>query len=325
MDKTVKLILFSWLLTVLWRLRNNSSFLSRQPLTTATTPIIVQQQPRVTSSPPPPRSILMDNPIHRRFPNLERNTDILLQPLWFDVIREFTPKRFLRNPSPVEEFVLNTFGLYDEAAAKKSSLSFFIEIGGGEFDGGESVTWTMQSELKWRGVIIEPCPRAVEGLRRHRATSSVSIVHSPLCPPAKIKNDSSALAVTYLQPAGRIGCGPVEELTNFATLMKHKTSPRYKLDCVYWPDIMKPHAPGAVIDVLVIDTMGGEVPLLTSFDFTTYSVKIIVISFTTELDQQQGHAFLVKTLRMKFVQNVANSLVYCNTSIVTFHPLSPHK
>lgn len=143
---------------------------------------------------------------------------------------------------------------------------FFVEFGG--TNGIDlSNTWLLEKEFDWKGIIAEPAKSWHKQLMSNRS--------------CHIETDCVWRDSTSLLNFSESTIGELSTITDFKSSDTHKKerekSESYTVKTISLNDLLdKYHAP-TIIDYLSIDTEGSEFEILSHFDFSKYSFRVITV------------------------------------------------
>ena len=155
-------------------------------------------------------------------------------------------------------FVLSVLGFPREG--------FFVEFGA--TDGVRlSNSYLLETEFGWQGILAEPARGWAEALRKNRACGiDVRCVWS-----------SSGETLLFHETT----VGELSTVDSYSASDLHadarKTGRVYEVETVSLIDLLDQHSAPETIDDLSIDTEGSEFEILSSFDFSRYSFRVITV------------------------------------------------
>ena len=147
-----------------------------------------------------------------------------------------------------------------------NGTGFFVEFGAG--DGTLNSNTKLLQELDWCGILAEPCKTSFKELAATRMSTRVAVCD---------------FAIGATEGIAKFRETPISELSTIAGYgIDHLSAAResyVEYDVIQYPlqkllDFFK--AP-EVIDYLSIDTEGSEFDILSSFDFSSYNIRLITV------------------------------------------------
>ncbi|WP_431237360.1 FkbM family methyltransferase [Mycolicibacterium aichiense] len=141
---------------------------------------------------------------------------------------------------------------------------FFVEFGA--TDGiGLSNTYLLEKEFGWTGILAEPARTWHTALRSNRtATIETRCVW---------KDSDSMLDFNEVDNAGLSTIASYSDIDLHQPARRHGTA--YTVATISLSDLLEKHNAPKVIDFLSIDTEGSEFEILSSFDFSKHSFRVI--------------------------------------------------
>jgi FkbM family methyltransferase len=143
---------------------------------------------------------------------------------------------------------------------------FFVEFGA---TNGISLsnTYLLESRLQWKGILAEPARRWHESLKQNRT--------------AAIDNrcvwNKSGESLTFFEA----DYAELSTISDFRNRDFNKAGREigitYDVNTVSLNDLLLSHGAPPDIDYMSVDTEGSEFPILNSFDFEKYHVKIVTV------------------------------------------------
>lgn len=178
--------------------------------------------------------------------------------------------------------------IINEEIFKNKINGVFVEIG--SHDGILlNNTYFFEKELGWRGVCIEPNPKVFQNLIKNRSAE---------CHNVALLNCEGEVEYMALTGYTEMLSGIVNFYSDdFKTRIEQELSEHgggkelIKIDCSTFNKIVEDKY--LDIDYVSLDVEGAEEPILTSIDFSKYSIKV----FTIENEQSQ-------LAIMKFMKNM---------------------
>lgn len=157
---------------------------------------------------------------------------------------------------------------------------YFVEFGA--TNGVDlSNTWLMENHFNWTGILAEPARIWHEALRRNRTCAiDERCVWS-------VTGESLRFAEVPSSPE-------FSTLQSFAENDMHKTlrsgHDDYEVATISLNDLLREHGAPHAIDFLSIDTEGSEFEILSTLDFDTYQMGVIVVehNFSANRDRIKG-------------------------------------
>lgn len=156
----------------------------------------------------------------------------------------------------------------NEAIERQVSQGYFVEFGAAN---GKlfSNTWLLEKKLNWTGILAEPASKWHSDLERNRAC----IIDK------RCVTDRTGEFVPFLEVQGAevlSGTKEQAELDDWTEDQRHR-SIEYNVETISLNDLLDAHKALTVIDYLSIDTEGGELEVLRSFDFNRYRVMTLTV------------------------------------------------
>jgi FkbM family methyltransferase len=169
---------------------------------------------------------------------------------------------------------------------------YFVEFGAA--DGVHlSNTYSLEKDYKWQGILSEPALCWQAALKVNRSC------HLEL----RCVWDESDASVNFSE----VDAAELSTVSTFtgtegalhAATRRH--SHVYRVNTVTLGDMLRDFNAPTEIDYLSIDTEGSELKILTAFDFTMHTVKIITVEHNYTSDREKLHELLTRNgYRRKF-------------------------
>lgn len=147
-----------------------------------------------------------------------------------------------------------------------------------EFGATDGITWNntlmLEKNFGWNGILSEPAKSYQPGLAKNRSCA--------------IENYcvwSESNQVLEFNETTDVYLSTLDQFTNYDNLSNCRvTLEKYEVDTISLNDLLKLHNAPTAIDYISIDTKGGEINVLSTFDFDKYDVSIFTINhdFTSE-------------------------------------------
>jgi FkbM family methyltransferase len=156
----------------------------------------------------------------------------------------------------------------NEAMERKVNQGYFVEFGaanGSLF----SNTWLLEKKLNWTGILAEPARKWHLDLERNR-----DCIIDKRC-----VTDRTGEFIPFLEVQGAevlSGTKEQAELDDWTKDLRHR-SIEYNVETISLNDLLDAYKAPTVIDYLSIDTEGGELEVLRSFDFNRYRVMTLTV------------------------------------------------
>lgn len=161
---------------------------------------------------------------------------------------------------------------------------YFVEFGAG--DGYHySNTWLLEAHYGWRGLLAEPNATVHEQLRAYRPNCETD-------PRAVYREDGQALSLVVAD------INVLSALTEFAFEGDHAEQRRggkeIAVETVTLDRLLDEHDAPDRINYMSIDTEGGELEILKSFDFSRRTVDLISVEHSFGADREAIHELLTE-------------------------------
>ena len=170
---------------------------------------------------------------------------------------------------------------FNENFFKNKRDGVFVDIGA--YDGiTNSNSWFFEKELGWKGICIEPLPHAYKKLREMRNCICVNAAISDKEGVANFRqikgtdNQADRAKVDQLSGLESKYEDKHKELIDRALRELGGTYETIEVNCVVLNDLLSKHGIYD-IDLLSIDTEGGELEILKTFDFEKFHVYALTV------------------------------------------------
>jgi FkbM family methyltransferase len=157
---------------------------------------------------------------------------------------------------------------------------YFVEFGAAN---GKllSNTWLLEKRFDWNGILAEPA----RGWHRALAASGRRAAIDYDC----VWSRSGATLQFAENPAAELSTLLPHYLRNEP---QRNTAWHYPVRTISLMDLLEKHGAPAEIDYLSIDTEGSELDILSTFDFSRYSFRIITVEHNYAPNREALHALL---------------------------------
>jgi FkbM family methyltransferase len=159
---------------------------------------------------------------------------------------------------------------------------FFVEFGA--TDGViQSNTWLLEKMLEWEGIVAEPARIWHQALRGNRSCAIDT----------RCVSTRTGEKIAFLEVSSSAQTRTSPELSSVrayadngdaASALRLENSREYLVETVSLNDLLQSHGAPRVIDYISIDTEGGELEILRSFDFEKYAVRAISVEHNYKPD-----------------------------------------
>ncbi len=171
---------------------------------------------------------------------------------------------------------------------------FFVEFGA---TNGVSLsnTYLLEKRLNWSGILVEPCKKFHEDLKRNR-------------------NSIIDIRCVYERSGEKILFSEVDDLvlstiSNYSDEDSHKKSRKnnktYEVETISLEDLLEFYDSPRVIDYLSIDTEGSEYDILKNFNYDKYKFNIITVEHNYTKKREQIKKLLESKGYKRIFENVS--------------------
>jgi FkbM family methyltransferase len=190
---------------------------------------------------------------------------------------EFCGKHWRKSKSQLFQDLFVQFEL------KEKTRGFFVEFGAA--DGVNlSNSYSLEREYEWNGILSEPALCWGPALRANRKCHLDSRC---VWDNSNENVDFSEVDAAELSTVSTF-TGNDGELHSATRRHAHV----YKVKTVTLNDLLRDFQAPSEIDYLSIDTEGSELKILSAFDFTSYTVKIITVEHNYSAQREEIHKLL---------------------------------
>lgn len=152
----------------------------------------------------------------------------------------------------------------------------FIEAGA-----SDGVQWSntriLEAQCGWRGLLVEPC-RSFENLLRENRLSPVDTRCLAPTGGQKILFREVNLSNTKFPISSpELSCIDQLQPKDWASSVRSNNSITYPVDTVDFNELMKYHQLPSRIGYLSLDTEGSELDILSSIDFTRWTIDVLTV------------------------------------------------
>jgi len=174
------------------------------------------------------------------------------------------------------------------------SNGYFVEFGAAS--GVElSNTYLLEKEFGWTGVLAEPAKYWHRKLRQNRSCS----IHTEC-----VWKDSSSILTFYETDSAELST-----LNVYKNLDHHRNDRKngraYKVKTISLIDLLKKYNAPKIIDYLSIDTEGSEYDILSNFDFSQYTFRVITCEHNFTRMRQKIYQILTKQGYKRVYENLS--------------------
>ncbi|TCU13175.1 FkbM family methyltransferase [Rhizobium sullae] len=172
----------------------------------------------------------------------------------------------------------------DELNGKRDG--FFVEVGA--YDGKHfSNTYMLEKEYSWTGIVAEPNPLFSDTIREVRS--------GPLCTSPVDATTGRAVKMRFVSAAPALSGMAQLAHKDLHTKARRKEGVEIVQTTISLNDLLSQNNAPADIDFISIDTEGNEPGIMSTFDFSRYSVRLFSIEHNhTEADAKLDRIILPK-------------------------------
>lgn len=196
--------------------------------------------------------------------------------------------------------------LYKNLFTNKTN-GFFIEVGA---DDGvdKSNTLFFEETLGWKGICVEPSPTRFNSLIKNRKCLTENVAVS------KQKGEAKFLDI---QGYGKGLSGIIKTYSDtwkqrIQTDIQHPQNKGFEkvtVPTITFTELLEKNNAPSVIDFCSIDTEGHEYEVVTSLDFTKYTINVFVIELNPETYGNVVNDYLVEK-NYTLIQTIGSDSIY---------------
>ena len=174
------------------------------------------------------------------------------------------------------------------------SNGIFIEFGA--TDGiKDSNTYSLEKQLNWSGVLVEPIKSFYTKLKENRDAICLN----------NVLYNTSGNNIPFIESKTK----ELSTIKGYEMLDKHNrdlnNSLIYDIETISLQDIIEKHLPHKEIDYLSIDTEGSEYQILKNIDFNVYNFKIITVEHNYTKNRQKIYKLLTSFGYERILSNIS--------------------
>ncbi len=169
---------------------------------------------------------------------------------------------------------------------------FFLDFGA--FDGETiSNTLTLEKELGWRGICVEPNPRFYAELCRNRQCVTVNVALWP----------QSRASLRFVDAHGLSAIETYKDMDVNSARRQEATLGVIEVDTLNPNELLARFEAPALIDYLSLDVEGAEFEVLSGLDLNTYAIALMTIEHNHDRPRQIRMRNYLAKLGYEFIEH----------------------
>jgi hypothetical protein len=152
----------------------------------------------------------------------------------------------------------------------------FVEAGAA--DGIQwSNTKVLESIFGWRGLLVEPCKAYEKPLQNNRISLVDTRCLAPISGQKVLFREVNPASLEFPNSSPELSCIDLLKPNDWASNARSNNSITYEVETVGFDQLMASYSLPNHIGYLSLDTEGSEMQILSSIDFSRYTIDIVTV------------------------------------------------